>query len=148
MPLETDVVAEAEAIDRARLEVLREHVEVRHQPQHELAAGVAAQVDADTPLPEVAAQEGRTDRAALGIGDRRRRGPSRFTVHGMLDLHDVGAEARQHLRRERHRRHLLEREHAHAVERLAVLLCLAVRDVTHAQRVLALDLLRRRFLTG
>jgi hypothetical protein len=100
----------------------------------------AAQVDADTPLPEVAAQEGGTDRAAFGIGDRRRRGSPRFTVHRVLDLHDVGAEAREHLRRERHRRHLLEREHAYTIERLAVLLCLAVGDVTHAQRVLALDL--------
>ena len=108
------------------------------EAQHELAAGVAAQVDADAPLPEVAAQERRADGAALGIGDRRRRGPPRFAVHGMLDLHDVGAEAREHLRRERHRGHLLEREHPHAVERLAVLLCLAVGDITYAQPVLAL----------
>jgi hypothetical protein len=37
----------------------------------------------------------------------------------MLDLYDVGAEPREHLRGVRERLHLLGREHAHAVERLA-----------------------------
>ncbi len=51
----------------------------------------------------------------------------------MLDLHDVRTEARQQLRRERHRRHLLEREHPHAVERLPVLLRALVGDVAYSQ---------------
>ena len=147
MPRGHDVVAQAEAIDRARLEVLGEHVEVRDEAQDELAAGIAPKVDADAPLSEVAPEEGRPDGAALGVGDRRRRGAPGFTVHRMLDLHDVGAEAGEHLRRERHRRHLLEREHSYTVERLAVLLCLAVPDITQAQRILALAA-GGRFLGG
>ena len=51
----------------------------------------------------------------------------------MLDLDDVRTEPRQQLRRERHRRHLLEREHPHAVERLPVLRGALVGDVAYSQ---------------
>jgi hypothetical protein len=50
----------------------------------------------------------------------------------MLDLHDVGAEAREQLGREGHGRHLFECEDAHTVERLAVLLRVRVGDVSDA----------------
>ncbi len=59
---------------------------------------------------------------------------ARLAVHGVLDLHDVGAEAGQQLRRVRQRLHLLGREHAHAVERLAVLRRVLVRHVAESHR--------------
>ena len=46
---------------------------------------------------------------------------ARLAVHRVLDLHDLGAEPGEQLRRVRQRLHLLGREDAHAVERLAVL---------------------------
>ncbi len=92
------VVAEAQAVERAGLEVLGEHVEVRRQAQHEVAAGGGLEVDGDAALAEVVAQERGADRAAVGIGHPRlrRRGPTRRV--GGLDLHHVGAEPREQLR--------------------------------------------------
>ena len=56
----------------------------------------------------------------------------------MLDLHHLGAEAPEQHRGERQRLHLLHREDAYAVERLAVALCVGVGDVSdlHAMTVM------------
>ena len=107
---------------------------------------VAGEVSAGTLKTILSRSVGRTElllskAAALGvyclavvrIEDRRRRGPARLAVHRVLDLHDVGTEPRQQLRRERHRRHLLEREHPHAIERLPVLRGALVGDVAYSQ---------------
>ena len=97
--------------------------------EEQLAALGRLEVDADAALVEVVAQVGGADLAALGVGHRRRRRPPRLAVHRVLDLHHVGAEPGEQLRRVRQRLHLLGREHPHAVERLAVLLRTLVRDV-------------------
>ena len=89
------------------------------QREEQLAALGRLQVDADAALVEVVAQVGRADLAALRVDHRGRRRPARLAVHRMLDLDDLGAEPGEHLGRVRQRLHLLGREHAHAVERLA-----------------------------
>ena len=62
------------------------------------------------------------------------RAPARLAVHRVLDLHDVGAEPGQQLRRVGQRLHLLGGEDPHAVERLAVLSALGVGDVSEFHR--------------
>ena len=97
----------------------------------------------DALLRQVVAQEGGADEATLGVDHARLRSPPRL-ARGSLDLHHVGTEARQELRRVRQRLHLLEREHAHAVERLPVLRRFLVRHVAE----LAPSPLRRRPRAG
>ena len=123
------VVAQAEAVEGAGLEVLGEHVEVRCQCEHQLAAGVGLEVHGDAALREVVAQERRTDEATLGVVHPRLRAPAGLSRRG-LHLHDVGAEPGEQLRRVGERLHLLEREDADAVERLAVLRRVLVRHLT------------------
>jgi hypothetical protein len=53
-------------------------------------------------------------------------------VHRVLDLHDVGAEAREQLGRVGQCLHLLGREHAHTVEWLAVALRVVVGHVAES----------------
>ena len=73
-------------------------------------------VDRDALLREVVAKVGGADPAAVRIGDGGLRGTARVAAPGRLDLHDLGAEVRHELRRVRQGLHLLEREHANAVE--------------------------------
>ena len=93
------------------------------------------QVDADAALVEVVAQVGGADLAPVGVGHRRRGRAAGLAVLRMLDLHHVRAEASEQLGGVRQRLHLLRREHAHPVERLAVLLCTLVRNVAQLHRV-------------
>ena len=97
-------------------EVLGDHVEARRHVEHQLASSVGLQVDADTPFPQVVAEEGGAEATALGVGDGRLRGSAELTAR-RLDLDDVGAEPRQELCREGERLHLLERQHPDADER-------------------------------
>ena len=136
-------------VEGARLEVLGDDVEARREAQHEVAPGGRLEVDADAALAQVVAQERRADAPPLRIRHRRERSPTRLPVNRVLDLHDVGAEAREQLRGERQRLHLLEREHAHAFQWLAVRHRLSVRDVAepHGRSSYAPDLTVRQIST-
>ena len=112
-------VAEPELGHRAGLRVLGDHVEPRREPQHEVAPGRGLEVDGDRPLAEVVAQEGGADARALGVDHRRLRAAPEVAALRVLDLHDVGAEPGEQLGGVGERLHLLEGEHADAVERLA-----------------------------
>ena len=112
------VVAEAEPADRTRFGVLGDHVEVGREIEHQLPAARVLQVDADAALVEVVAQEGGADPAPFGVGHGRGGAPAQITRR-RFDLHHVGAEPGQQLGRVRQRLHLLERQDAYTVERLA-----------------------------
>ena len=109
-------IAEAHLLHRAGLEVLGEHVEVRHEPPQQRRARGQLQVDPDAALAEVVAQIGRANLPAVAVDDLWPRAAPRLAVHRVLDLHHVGAQVREQLRGERQCLHLLDREHAHPVE--------------------------------
>ena len=81
-------------------------------------------------LPSAVAQERRAGAPAVEVGHERRRATARLAVARVLDLHHLGAEPAEQHRGVRQRLHLLHREDAHAVERLAVVLRAGVGDVT------------------
>ena len=131
------VVPEAHAIHRPGLEVLRDHIEARYQCKEQLASLGRFEIETYAALVEVVAQIGRPDLATVGVEHRGRRRAARLAVFGVLHLHDFRAEAGQELRGIRQRLHLLGREHAYAVERLAVLLRVGVCGLSqaHASRL-------------
>jgi hypothetical protein len=109
-------VTEAHAVHRTRLEVLADDVEARHEALHQLASLGMLEVDRDALLVEVVTQVGRADAAAVDVLDRGQRAAARVARLRVLDLHHLGAEPREQLRRERQRLHLLDREDAYARE--------------------------------
>jgi hypothetical protein len=111
------LVAEPEPLHRAGLEVLRDHVVVDDEPLQQRDAARLFEVDPDALLAEVVAQIGRAHLAPVVVADRGQRVAARLALTRVLDLHHVGAQVREQLRRERHRLHLLDREDAHARER-------------------------------
>jgi hypothetical protein len=134
VPLGQRVVAEAQPVHRARLEVLADDVEPPGQLDEQLAPARVLEVDADRALVEVVAEERRADRPAVRVGHGRLCGPSRLAVAGVLDLHDLGAEAGQQLRGVGEGLHLHGGQDPHAVERLAVPRRVGVGDVSEAHR--------------
>jgi hypothetical protein len=71
------------------------------------------------PRAEVVPEERRPDRPALRVGHGRERAAPQVAALRVLDLDDLRPEAGQELRGVGEGLHLLEGEHAHAVERLA-----------------------------
>ncbi len=126
------VVAQAEALHRPRLEVLGHDVEARDEREEEVATLGGLEVDAETAFAEVVAQVGGADGAAVRIGHRGSGASPRFPVDRVLDLDHLGTEARQQLGRVGECLHLLRREDPDAIERLAELLRVGVRDVTES----------------
>jgi len=124
-----DVVAEAHAVERATLEVLREHVELLREVEDDLLPRVGLQVDGDRPLVEVVAQERGAHELAVGRGHPGLRAATGLAAE-RLDLHDVGAEAGEELGGVRQGLHLLQGEDAHPFEGLAVLQGICVDDIS------------------
>ena len=122
--------AQAHAVQRAGLEVLGHHVEPGGQVQDHLAALGVLEVHADRALVQVVAQERGPHPPALGVGHGRQRRPARVAPLGVLHLDHLGAEPGQELGGVGQRLHLLEGQHPHPVERLAVAHCALVGDVT------------------
>jgi hypothetical protein len=87
------------------------------------------EIDDDGAFVEVVAHEGGADGATFGVGHGRHRRTSEITGAGRLDLHHVGAQPAQQLGGPGQGLHLLEREDAHAVERLAPLGRVGIDDV-------------------
>ncbi len=106
------LVAEPEALERARLEVRDHHVRALAQPTCELAVGGVAEVEDDRAL--VAIRGMVVGGAALRI--RRRRPASRVVAVRRLDLDDVGAQVAERLRDERAREHPGQVDDAQAVQ--------------------------------
>ena len=112
-------VAEAQAVHRAGLEVLGDHVEPGHEPEEERRG--PRRTSSRWPrsaCPGCCAGTWRRPSAPRG---RFIEGcdPRPGLAAQRLDLDDVGAEAGQQLRGVRQRLHLLGGEHPHAVERPA-----------------------------
>jgi hypothetical protein len=95
------------------------------------------EVDGQAALAEVVAQERGADLAALGVEHVGERPAARLAGAGVLDLDDVGAEARQQLGGVGERLHLLRGQDADAVERPPELRRIAVHHVAelHACRL-------------
>jgi hypothetical protein len=132
------VVAQAEAGHGPCPGVLGDHVEAGREAQHQVPPLGRLEVDAHAALAEVVAEERGADLAAVGVGHRRERPATEVPALGVLDLHHLGPEAAEELRGVREGLHLLEGEHAHAVERLARPRRTGVGDVpeAHAATVL------------
>ena len=104
---------------------------MRRERLHEVAAVGLLEVDAHALLAERVAQERGAGATTVEIGHERRRAAAGFAVARVLDLDHLGAEPAEQHRGVGQRLHLLDREDAHAVERLAVVLRPGVADVTN-----------------
>jgi hypothetical protein len=106
---------EAHAVERARREVLDQHVAALHQPLEDVHALLVLAVDGDRPLVVVQHREVE----AVGIGDVTQLLARDVARAGALHLDDVRAEPRKQLRARRSRLNMREIQDAHAVECLA-----------------------------
>jgi hypothetical protein len=140
------VVAQAEAVHRAGLEVLGHDVEVGDQVEEQRAAGRVLEVEPDAALAEVVAQERGADPPAVGVEHVGERPPACLAGRRVLDLHHVRTQAGQELRAVGQRLHLLGRENPHPVEGAAVAGRLGVDHVTESHgRMVRTDLTRCQF---
>ena len=108
------VPAEAQALDRARPEVLDEDVGPTEHPLEEGAPARGFQIEGDAALVGVEEQE----EPRVRVGPLRERAAARLAAR-RLDLDDVRAEPREHLGAARPRLVLREVEDDDPVERLA-----------------------------
>ena len=106
------LVTEPHPTHRPGLGVLGHDVEPWCQAQHEISAGRALEVDRDTPLAEVVAEERASHAAPVRIFDRGQRSAAQFPAKG-FDLDDVGSEPGHELGGEGKRLHLLQRQDPH-----------------------------------
>ena len=110
------VVPDAEAVHRAWLEVLDDHVGACDEAEQGLAPLVGLEVQHDASLVGVQEQEGAGAlRMRLVVGERRQL-PRRIAA-GSLDLDHVGAVVGKDAGAERSRAGVGEVDHAHVVER-------------------------------
>ncbi|GBD12969.1 hypothetical protein HRbin24_00990 [bacterium HR24] len=89
--LRQHVVAQTQALHSAGREVLHHHIGLLDQPQKEVSAGGALQVDADAALAPVHREE--VGGLVVQVGAR---GAGHVAVGRALDLDDVGAQVAQH----------------------------------------------------
>ena len=82
--------AEAHARERARAQVVDQHVAFGHQPPEHFLAGVGAKVQRDALLVAVVSHETRRLALSITLG-KRRHGAARIAAAGALDLDDLGA---------------------------------------------------------
>ena len=113
------------AVERARREVLDQHVAGLHQALQHLHAFLALGVERDRSL--VVVEHGEVE--AVGVRHVLQLAARDVAAARPLDLDDVGAEPRQQLGAGRARLHVREVEDLHAVERLAVLAPGLARDL-------------------
>ena len=116
---------DAPLVEHAGAEVFGHDVEFRREPPEQIAPGLRVEVERDAALVQVHRVEQplrveRVLRAPL-VGDPVRHprpdGAPDIRALQRLDLHDLRAEQRQQLRRQRARPGLCERQHPHVVER-------------------------------
>ncbi len=111
------LVAQAEALHRARAKIVDDDVAAFRHAQRSGPAGVRRKVDADAAL--VAVEGNKRGAGALGVAGRvvGHAEIARFVAAArFLDLDDVGTEVAQHLRGGRRREDAREVEDADAVE--------------------------------
>ena len=107
------LVSEAQPLDRARTEVLDDHVAASCERQRRLAVGGVLEIERDASLAAIDSYEVGRVRA------RERRPPPAGLIAGagLLDLDHLGPQIGQHHRAVRARQHARQIEHAQARER-------------------------------
>jgi hypothetical protein len=110
------VVAEAQPLHRAGLEVLHHRVVVGYQALDECHTLWALEVDPDARFPEVVPQVRSADLVSVVVEDLRGRAAPGLALGRVLDLHHLGAEVGEKLSRIGHGLHLLDGEDAHIGE--------------------------------